>query len=80
MIVMSFQDLKFRGKQIFPTFSDFLIHVNNALLHNFLAKLLAHNKKKTEKTVICEASSPEMMVQSFPVSCFWSHGFVPHWK
>ena len=33
-------------KQISLTFSDFLI--NNALLYNFLANLLAHNKKMTE--------------------------------
>ena len=51
MIVMSFQDLKFRGKKISPTFSYFLI--NNALLQHFLANLhvLAHNKKTTEKSV-----------------------------
>ena len=36
MIVTSFQDLKFRGKQIFPTFSHFLI--NNAILYYFLIK------------------------------------------
>ena len=41
---------------------------------------LAHNKKMTEKSVFCEAWSPEMMSQSFPVSCFWSRGFVPHRK
>ena len=33
-----------------------------------------------EKSVFREAWSPEMMSQSFPVSCFWSRGFVPHWK
>ena len=34
-IVTSFQDFKLREKQIFPTFSYFLI--NNALLYHFLA-------------------------------------------
>ena len=34
----------------------------------------------SEKSVFCEASSPEIMSQSFPVSCFWSRGFVPHRK
>ena len=48
MIVMSFQDFTFRGKQISLTFSYFL--VNNAVLHHFLANLLAHNKKMTEKS------------------------------
>ena len=74
----SFQDSKPREKQISPTFSYFLI--NNALLYHFLADLLAHNKKMTEKSVFCEAWSPEMTSQSFPVSCFWSHCFVPYRK
>ena len=66
MIVMLFEDLKFWGKQISPTFSYFLI--NNALMYHFLANLLAHNKKMTDKSVFHE------------VSCFWSRGFVPHRK
>ena len=74
----SFQDSKPREKQISPTFSYFLI--NNALLYHFLADLLAHNKRMTEKSVFCEAWSPEMTSQSFPVSCFWSHGFVLYWR
>ena len=78
MIVTSFQDLKFRGKEISPTFSYFLI--TNALLYHFLANLLAHNKKMSEKSVFREALSPEMTSKSFPVSCFWSRGFVPHRK
>ena len=49
MIVTSFQDLKLCGKQISPTFSYFLI--NSALLYHFLANLLAHKKKMTEKSV-----------------------------
>ena len=65
-------------KQIALTFSYFL--KNNARLYHFLANLLAYNKKMTEKSVFHEASSPEMMSQSFPVSCFWSRGFVPHQK
>ena len=77
-IVTSFQDFKLREKQISPTFSYFLI--NNALLYHFLANWLAHNKKMTEKSVFREAWSPEMTSQSFPVSCFWSRGFVPHRK
>ena len=52
MIVKSFQDVKFRGKQISPTFSYVLI--NNALLYYFLANLLAHNKKMPERPVYCE--------------------------
>ena len=43
-----------------------------------MANLLAHNKKMTEKSVFHKASSPEITSQSFPVSCFWSRGFVPH--
>ena len=34
----------------------------------------------SEKYVLREAWSPEMTSQSFSVSCFWSRGFVPHWK
>ena len=68
MIVTSFQDFKFREKQISPTFSYFLI--NNALLYHFLANWLAHNKKMTEKSVFREAWSPEVTSQSFPVSRF----------
>ena len=49
MIVMSFQDLKFLGKQISPTFSYFVI--NSAFFCHFLANLLAHNQKMTEKSV-----------------------------
>ena len=77
-IVTSIQDSKPREKQISPTSSYFLI--NNALLYHFLANWLAHNKKMTEKFVFCEAWSPELTSQSFPVSCFWCRGFVPHRK
>ena len=77
-IVTSIQDSKPRKKQISPTFSYFLI--SNALLYHFLANWLAHNKKMTEKSVFREAWSPELTSQSFPVSCFWCRGFVPHRK
>ena len=75
---MSIQDSKPREKQISPTFSYFLI--NNALLYHFLANWLAHNKKMTEKSFFRETWSPELTSQSFPVSCFWCRGFVPHRK
>ena len=78
MTVTSIQDFKPREKQISPTFSYFLI--NNALLYHFLADWLAHNKKMTKKSVFRKAWSPELMPQSFPVSCFRSRGFVPHRK
>ena len=79
MIVTSFQDLKFFGKTDFSaTFSCFLI--NNAFLYHFLTNLLAHSKKMSEKSVYREALSPEITSQSFPVSCFWSRGFVAHRK
>ena len=42
--------------------------------------IIAHNKKMTKKSVFREAWSPEMTSQSFPVSSFWSRGFVPHRK
>ena len=32
----------------------------------------------TEESVFREAWSPELTSQSFPVSCFWCRGFVPH--
>ena len=66
------------AKNRFLRRSYFLI--NNALLYHFLANSLAHNKKMTEKSVFREAWSPELTSQSFPVSCFWCRGFVPHRK
>ena len=65
-------------KTDFSDVSYFLI--NNALLYHFLANWLAHNKKMTEKSIFREAWSPELTSQSFPVSCFWCRGFVPHRK
>ena len=54
--------------------------INNALLYHFLANWLPHNKRMSEKSVFREAWSPELTSQSFPVPCFWSHGFVPNRK
>ena len=59
MNVTSFQDFKLREKQISLTISYFV--TSNALLYYFLVNLSAHNKKMTEKSVFCEACSPEMM-------------------
>ena len=73
-IVTSIQDSRPREKQISSTLSYFLIN------YHFLAKWLAHNKKKAEKSVFREAWSPELTSQSFRVSCFWCRGFVPHRK
>ena len=69
-----FQDFKFWGKKISPTFPYFLI--NNTLLYHFLANALAHNEKMTDNSVFCKALCPEIMSRLFPVSCFWSHSFV----
>ena len=77
-IVTSFPDFKLRENQISPIFAYFLI--NNTLMYHFLANWLAHNEKMTEKSVFREDWSPEMTSESFPISCFWSCGFVPHWK
>ena len=52
-MVTSFQDSTPREKQVFPTVTYFLI--NNALWYYFVANLLAHNKKVTEKSVFREA-------------------------
>ena len=62
-------------------FSDiFLFSYKQRTLYHFLANLLAHNNKLTEKSVFRETLSPEMASHLFPVSCFWSLGFVPHRK
>ena len=66
------------AKNRFLRRSYFLI--NKALSYHFLANWLAHNKKMTEKSVFREAWSSELTSQSFPVSCFWCRGFVPHRK
>ena len=59
--------------KIVTSFQDFL-------WRHFLANWLAHNKKMKEESVFRKVWSPEMTSQSFPVSCFWSRGFVPHRK
>ena len=62
-------------------FSDvFLFSYKQRTVVHFLVNWSVHNKKMTEKSVFRDAWSPEMMSQSFPVSCFWFHGFVPHQK
>ena len=53
MAVTSFQDLKFREKQISPIFSYFLI--NNVLLYRVSVNLSAHIMKITVKSVFREA-------------------------
>ena len=73
MIVKSFQDFKFRGKQIYPTFSHFL--VNNALLCHFLASLLAHNKKMNPRSF--KSRNDLTVIPSLPVLVSW---FCSHRK
>ena len=77
-IVTSFQDSKPRKKQISQSFS--YCELINSLRNDTIVRCLQENKKMSEKSVFCEAWSPEMMSQLFPVSCFWSFGFVPHRK
>ena len=52
----------------------------NLLRNGIIVRCLWENKKTSEKSVSREARSPELTSQSFPVSCFWSRGFVPHRK
>ena len=52
----------------------------NLLRNGTIVRCLWENKKTSEKSVFREAWSPELTSQSFPVPCFWSHGFVPHRK
>ena len=78
MIVTSFQDLKLCEKQISPTFSH--SELINSLKNGTKVHCFKENKKVSEKSVFSKASSPEMTSQSFPVSWFWSRGFVPHRK
>ena len=78
MIVTSFQDFKLREKQISQSFS--YCELINSLRNGTILRCLLENKKMSEKYVFREAWSPEMTSQSFPVSCFWSRGFVPHRK
>ena len=66
MIVTSFQDLKLCGKEISQSFSDGVLinsPKNGAKVHCFI--------------VFPETLSPKMTSPSFPISRFWSRGFVP---
>ena len=47
------------------------------ILDRILSEIKNCSIKLSEKSVFRKASSPEMMSQSFPVSCFWFRGFVP---
>ena len=67
-----------RKKQISQSFS--YCELINLLRNGTIVRCLWENKKTSEKSVFCEACSPELMSQSFPVPCFWSRGFVPHRK
>ena len=58
----------------------FLFELINSLKNGSKVHCLQENKKMSEKSVFSKAWSPEMTSQSFPVSCFWSRGFVFHRK
>ena len=75
-IEMSFQDSKPREKQISQSFS--YCELINLLRNGTIVCCLKENNKMSEESVFCEAWSPEVTSQSFPVSCFWSCRFVPH--
>ena len=77
-IVTSIQDSKPREKQISQSFS--YCELINLLRNGTIVRCLWENKKTSGKSVFCEARSPELMSQSFPVPCFWPRGFVPHRK
>ena len=77
-IVTSIQDSKTREKQISQSFS--YCEPINLLRNGTIVRCLWENKKTSEKSVFREAWSPELTSQSFPVSCFWCRGFVPHRK
>ena len=59
-----------------------VIVTENSFLSHFLPVIEVMNPPrngiKVQKSVFPETSNPEMTSQSFPVTCFWSHGFVPH--
>ena len=78
MIVTSFQYSKLCKKQISQTFSycELINSLRNGAI-DYSALLI---RKCWRNLFFCEAWSPEMTSQSFPVSCFWSRSFVPHWK
>ena len=77
-IVTSIQDSKPREKQISQSFS--YCELINLLTNGTMVRCLWENNKTSEKSVFHEAWSPELTLQSFPVPCFWSRGFVPHQK
>ena len=77
-IVTSIQDSKPREKQISQSIS--YCELINLLGNGTIVHCLWENKNTSQKSVFREAWSPELMSQSFPVSCFWSRGFVPHRK
>ena len=64
-------------KQISQSFS--YCELINSLRNGIIVHCLQENKMP-EKSVFCEAWSPEMTSYSFPVSCFLSRDFVAHWK
>ena len=66
-IVTSIQDSKPR-EQISQSFS--YCELINLLTNGTIVRCLWENKKTTEKSVFCEAWSPELTSQSFPVPCF----------
>ena len=78
MIVTSFQDFKLHGKQLSQSFC--YCELIKSPKTGTKVRCLQENKKMSEKSVFREAWSAEMTSQSYPVSCFWSRGFVPHWK
>ena len=78
MIVTSIQDSKPLKKQISQSFS--YCELINLLINGTVVRCLWENKKTPQKSVFREAWSPELTSQSFPVSCFWSRGFVPFRK
>ena len=67
MIVTSFQDFKLREKQISQSFSS--CKLINSLRNGTKVHRLKQNMM-SEKSVFCEACSPEIMSYSFPVSGF----------
>ena len=77
-IVTSIQDSKPREKEISQSFS--YCELINLLRNGTIVRCLWENKKTSKESVFREAWIPELTSESFPVSCFWSRGFVPHRK
>ena len=78
MIVTSFQDFKLLEKHISQSFS--YCELINSLRNGTIVRYLENKKMLEGGGGICFSRSPEMTSQSFPVSYFWSRGFVPHRK